>query len=67
MGSVQHGLKTELFSVDHEVYIYTAIPVGVRERRQEGEDTREREDKTRETEARIKSFSAEDCFQHCLK
>ena len=52
-GSMQHGLKTELFSVDHAVYYHKSVWEGGRER--EREKTREWEDK-REIETGIKSF-----------
>ena len=60
-GSAQHGFKTELFSVDHEVTIRECVweRRHEEERRRIREDTREREDKREiEKASALKLFSA---------
>ena len=57
MSSVQHRLKTELFSVAMKhIYIYTMIGVCERERQERERDQREREDGNKEC-------PLEDCFR----
>ena len=54
MGSMQYGLKTELFSVDHEEYIYYYKSVcereDMRERQTDRQRQREREKGRKKTE-----------------
>ena len=61
MSSVQHRLKTELFSVAMKhIYIYTTI--GVCERGQRDQRERDQREREKREKTAIKSVCLEDCF-----